>query len=203
MARPTQTWCTLIQRRTRPTQRIQLVAARRGLLIGGADEPSSRSLRELVPAIAAVEKCQPRRSGQRGNRLARKSSQCRTPHQQGELGRQPIRRRVGRPAHSIQFRRAPRAGIDWRDSDARTARSPAQSAPRSARLRCATARSAATGSLPAGAEYRSSPRADRPVWFARQPMLAPIVTMAAAAPRCGSARCRASGEAAGPCPRRR
>ena len=42
-------------------------------------------------------------SGQRGNRLARKSAQRRAPHQQGESGCQPIRRCVGRPAHSIQL----------------------------------------------------------------------------------------------------
>ena len=40
-------------------QRIQFVRARRGRLIGSANKPSSHAARELVPAIAAVEKCQP------------------------------------------------------------------------------------------------------------------------------------------------
>ena len=202
MARPTQTWCTLIQRRTRPTQRIQFVAVRRGLLIGGADEPSSRSLRELVPAIAAVEKCQPRRSGQRGNRLARKSSQCRTPHQQGELGRQPIRRCVGRPAHSIQLRerlapvsigaiamheppdRQHSQHRDQHDCDAqRPGLRPKAHFLRERNIDQARERIALFGlrvsqcSLPRDHGRRRAP--------------------------CGSARCRASGEAVGPCLRRR
>ena len=79
MARRTQAWCTLIHWRT------SSASERTSLPSGGVAPVRARlqahapRLRKPLPAIAAVEKRQPGRPGQRRDRLARKGRQRRAP----------------------------------------------------------------------------------------------------------------------------
>ena len=126
-------------------QRLDLIVTGGSTSIWRRYQQASRALRELLPAIAAVEERKPGGARQRRNGLARKRSQRRPAHaaRSGALQSDPAGFRSR--GLFLPVRQAPRADTCWRGSDGRTARSPAASRSQSARSQCAAARSAATG----------------------------------------------------------